>query len=82
MNKKSNLCRICMEGNSMNNIFFTMAAGDLIANLLIDLADIEVDGESANFLQKNVCLKVLCFPFRWIVRTLYPCPTTFATCVK
>jgi hypothetical protein len=31
-----------MDGDSFNDIYRTMAAGDLVANLLIDLADIEV----------------------------------------
>jgi hypothetical protein len=36
------LCRICLGVEGTNDIFKTTITGDLVANLLIDLADIEV----------------------------------------
>jgi hypothetical protein len=44
MSKNSlGMCRICLEGDSDVNIFRTLALNDLVANLLIDCADVEVN---------------------------------------
>jgi hypothetical protein len=36
------MCRMCLKVNSNINIFYTSFLNDLVANLLIDCADVEV----------------------------------------